>query len=139
MALARTFPSVLSSPTISLCSGSTVFPKKPPFTPALHALALVLFGHSMLAIRILDLLWQTATALAIHAVARRLSRGRLVSLLAVFLYLLTYYSFRFADIAQTDGFLNLPTALAVLAFLNASHVRAADLANLEFEIIPPGT
>ncbi|MEN6479327.1 MAG: glycosyltransferase family 39 protein [Anaerolineales bacterium] len=96
-----------------------VFNVKPPGTYLLHAFALTVFGHSMQAIRWLDLLWQAATALLLLGIADRLGLGRRAALLAPVLYSVAYYSNNFWNTAQTDGFLNLPTALAVLAYLHA--------------------
>ena len=42
-----------------------VYVFKPPATVWVHALAQLLFGHSMVAVRILDLGWTVATALCI--------------------------------------------------------------------------
>lgn len=96
-----------------------VFNPKPPATHLVHVLALTVFGHSMQAIRWLDLLWQAATALVLLGIADRLLLGRRAALLAPVLYSLAYYSNNFWNTAQTDGFLNLPAALAVLAYLRA--------------------
>lgn len=96
-----------------------VFNVKPPATHLLHALALTLFGRSMQAIRWLDLLWQAATALVLLRIADRVGLNRRLALLAPVLYAIAYYAHDFWNTAQTDGFLNLPAALAVLAFLRA--------------------
>jgi len=92
---------------------------KPPMTHLVHTAALLLFGRSMLSIRILDLLWQTATALVLWLLGRRLSNRWYAGLPAAILYALWYYSFDFWNTAQTDGWLTLPVALGVLAFLHA--------------------
>ncbi len=96
-----------------------VFNVKPPLTHLVHALALVAFGRSMLAIRLLDLVWQAATVLAVAGVARRLYLRPGSGVLAAFVYAASYYCFDYWDTAQTDGWLTLPVALAVLAFLVA--------------------
>lgn len=103
---------------------SDIFNIKPPLTHLVHALALQMFGHSMLAIRWLDLLWQTATAVTVFYVANRLSQDRLVGALAGSLYALWYYGYGYWDTAQTDGWLTLPAALGVLAFLVAEEQGA---------------
>lgn len=96
-----------------------VFDVKPPLTHVVHEAALLTFGHSMAAIRIFDLLWQCATALAIVWIAHRCFGKRLVGLAAAVIYAVLYYSASFWCTAQTDGFIGLPTALAMIAFLKA--------------------
>jgi hypothetical protein len=93
-----------------------VFDVKPPPTHLMHAAALALFGHSMMAIRILDLAWQTATALLLFTLARAFGLSRGAGHLAAGSYALLYFSFDFWHTTQTDGFLVLPTVAAVLFF-----------------------
>ncbi|WP_295530185.1 hypothetical protein [uncultured Thioclava sp.] len=52
-----------------------VFNIKPPLTTAVHWLSQVLFGHSMMAIRELDLIFATLTALGLVEIGRLLRRG----------------------------------------------------------------
>ncbi|MEE8275547.1 MAG: glycosyltransferase family 39 protein, partial [Alphaproteobacteria bacterium] len=92
-----------------------VFQAKPPLTSLIHALALALFGHSMTAIRVLDLLWTLATAILLYRVAAIALRHDGLALVAALAYLLMYYAFGFWDTAITDGWTNLP-ALAGIAF-----------------------
>lgn len=96
-----------------------VFNVKPPLTHLVHELALLAFGRSMLSIRILDLLWQGATALLILLIAEQSCQRRGIGVLAGAIYGLAYYAGTYWSTAQTDGFLNLPVALGVLAFLEA--------------------
>ena len=96
-----------------------VFNVKPPGTHWIHAAALALFGHSMMALRVMDLLWQAATGVAIALITIRLYGRRFLGLLAGAIYGVTYYAADFWHSAQTDGFVNLPTALAILFFLIA--------------------
>lgn len=96
-----------------------VFNVKPPMTHIAHELALLAFGHTMLAIRILDLFWQSATAVIILFIARRACKRQSIGVLAAVLYALFYYQFGYWDTAQTDGFLTLPVALGVWAFIEA--------------------
>lgn len=93
-----------------------VFNVKPPLTHVVHGMALVLFGHSMLAIRLLDLIWQCATVLLVSLLVERLFSNRLASVTAGLLYALSYYSFDFWNTAQTDGFLTLPVVAGVLLY-----------------------
>ncbi len=94
-----------------------VFNVKPPLTHVLHAAALMLFGHDMMAIRWWDWVWQGATALILAGIARQLYREKGVGLLAAALYAIFYFATDFWHSAQTDGFINLPVALAVWLFL----------------------
>lgn len=96
-----------------------VFNVKPPATHLVHALSLLLSGHSMLSIRILDLIWQGATALVLLCIGRRVTQRWYGGPLAAVLYALWYYAFDFWNTAQTDGWQTLPAALAVLAYLHA--------------------
>lgn len=100
-------------------SYSDIFNVKPPFTHLLHQASLVLFGQAMTSIRILDLCWQAITALLIFMIARQIKFSHTASLLAAVLYLFSYYKLNFWMTAQTDGFLTLPIAAAVLLFLQA--------------------
>jgi len=106
-----------------------VFNVKPPLTTVVHALALLLFGHSMTAIRFLDLLWTVATALAVYAFASRAFRSRWVGAAAGCLYPLFYFPLGYWYTAQTDGWLNLPVAGALVFFVLA-HDREVRRARL---------
>ncbi|MHB1317775.1 MAG: ArnT family glycosyltransferase [Anaerolineae bacterium] len=96
-----------------------VFNVKPPATHLVHALSLVLFGHAMLSVRTLDLLWQVATALVILLIGQRVTQRWYGGPLAAVLYAVWYYGFDFWNTAQTDGWQTLPVALGVLAYLRA--------------------
>lgn len=90
-----------------------VYVFKPPGTVWVHALAQILFGHSMTAIRILDIGWSIATGLLLAGVARRLFTNALAAPLAGSMYIFLYNNFNYWDTCQTDGWLNLPTVAAV--------------------------
>ena len=55
----------------------------------------------------------------VFLVAERTGRATGGGLLAAVVYAALYYSFGYWNTAQTDGWLNLPAALAVLAFVDA--------------------
>ena len=107
----------------SMLSGKVVyrdvFNIKPPLTTVVHALALLLFGHSMTAIRILDLIWTVATALAVFAFASRALRSRWLGAAAGCLYPLFYFPLGYWHTSQTDGWLNLPVAGTLVLFVIA--------------------
>ncbi|MGQ9681077.1 MAG: ArnT family glycosyltransferase [Anaerolineae bacterium] len=96
-----------------------VFNVKPPLTHMLHALALLAFGRSMQAIRILDLLWQAVTSVFLLLVARSAYRRHWVGVLAALIYVVLYFSNTYWDTAQTDGFQSLFLAMSVWLFLRA--------------------
>ena len=92
---------------------------KPPALYYVYALAELLFGYSMASIRVLDLLWQAATAVVIFRIARRVSGSGGTALTAGLIYVLAYASTGWWSTAQPDDFLNLPLASAVLLTLRA--------------------
>ncbi|MFO0839283.1 MAG: glycosyltransferase family 39 protein [Phycisphaerae bacterium] len=102
-----------------------VFCVKPPMTHYVHEAALAVFGHSMLSIRLLDVIWQTSTAIVILLLGRKLWSDRPAGLIAALLYEFMYFGEDFWTAAQTDGFLALPSALAVLAFVHAADTGGA--------------
>jgi hypothetical protein len=89
-----------------------------PMTVIVHLLALLIFGHSMTSLRLLDLLWTMATAGLIFFFVVRAFRRRWLAAAAGILYPFFYYNYNFWHSAQNDGFLNLPVAaaMAVLVF-----------------------
>jgi len=95
---------------------SDVFNVKPPLTHILHAAALRLFGHSMLAIRLFDLVWQGLTASLLAILVERMLKSRSLAMLAALLHAAWYYSSGYWNTAQTDGFLTLPVLLSLLAY-----------------------
>lgn len=92
-----------------------VFNVKPPLTTVVHALALLLFGRTMTAIRILDLLWLAANALALFVLLRRLFSRDWLAAGAALLLPVIYSVLGYWHTAQTDGWLNLPVVLALLS------------------------
>jgi len=94
-----------------------VFIFKPPATPLVHAAALGLFGVDMMSIRLLDLGWTALSAAAAALLAHRLLGRRDVALWAGALWPFLYYQVDYWNIAQTDGWLNLPCTLSLLAVL----------------------
>jgi len=80
-----------------------VFNIKPPLTTAVHWLSQVLFGHSMMAIRVLDMIFAALTALALVEIGRLLRRGLVFGFAAPAGFALMYYSYGFWEHAQTDG------------------------------------
>ncbi len=100
-----------------------VFVFKPPMTVVVHGLAMGSFGVNTWAIRVLDIGWTAATALVVAALARELWRRRDVALAAGLACPLLYYQIDYWMIAQTDGWMTLPCALAVWAVLRGG--RAA--------------
>lgn len=80
-----------------------LFNMKPPATTFMHMLALALFGETMTAIRILDLIVTAGTALLVYAIGCALSLPRLFAGLGAVVYLGFYYATPYWFVAQTDG------------------------------------
>lgn len=83
------------------------------------ALAHGVFGPSPMAFRILEVLWETATALVLAAIAVRIYGKQAAALFAGLGYLVLYFSQNFWNFAISDGLLNLPLALGFLILLRA--------------------
>ncbi len=87
-----------------------------PMAGLLHALALALFGRTMAAIRILDLLWTLATTGVLSLLVAKLFRRPWLGVIAGLIYSFTYYSIDFWNTAQVDGFLNFPLIISMYLF-----------------------
>jgi len=97
---------------------------KPPGVYYLYWAALAAFGRSMLAPRLLDLIWTLATAGLLAALGRRLL-SPWMGLAGVYLFLARYaLGFDYWHTAQGDGFASLPLSLAALAMLAAERRRS---------------
>ena len=90
---------------------------KPPGIFYIYALAEAVFGRSMSSVRLLDIIWQTAAMFLVYAIARRISRREAPAVVAGILYIAGYWIHGFWNTAQSDGFIGLPLAAAVLIFL----------------------
>lgn len=92
---------------------------KPPGVYYLYWLSFLAFGRSMLAPRVMDLLFSLATAGGLVVIGRRLS-SRGAGLAAALLFLARYaLGFDYWYTAQADGFASLPLTLAALVMLEA--------------------
>jgi len=85
---------------------------KPPLTTAVHWLSQVLFGHTIAAIRQLDLIQVALVAVLLHSIALRLLANRFVAFCTGLAYALLYYSSNYWEIAQTDGWTSVFVAAA---------------------------
>ncbi len=96
----------------AMLHGKTLYRDVPiiqlPMTGVVHALALLVFGRSMSAIRIMDLLWTYVTGAFVLLLVRRILRRDGEALIAACLYVVIYYELNYWSSAQVDGFLNLP-------------------------------
>jgi len=79
-----------------------------PMTAVVHLVALLLFGRSMTAVRILDLFWTAGIAVLLYSCVRSMFRRYGLALVAGLLYPFLYYAFDWWHTAEVDGFLNLP-------------------------------
>lgn len=86
---------------------------KPPMTAWVHLLAQVWLGENMTAIRGLDLVWTCLTAATLGAIAKTITGLRSSALFTMIAYSGLYFAFDWWHTAQTDGWMNLPTALAI--------------------------
>jgi hypothetical protein len=105
---------------------SDVYTFKPPMTALTHALALALFSETMTSIRILDLVWTFLTALTICYISIYLFKDRLIGIVSGGSYALLYYMLSYWHTAQTDGWVNLFAALAVLVTLKSTQINTSE-------------
>jgi len=103
---------------------------KPPGIFYLYQASFSLFGRSMAAPRILDLIWTLATATAVYVLGRRLFRHWTAIAAAVFFLVRYVAGFGYWNSAQPDGFASLPLSLAAMALLTAEHRRSLWVASL---------
>ncbi|MCE5974956.1 glycosyltransferase family 39 protein [Sinirhodobacter sp. WL0062] len=96
-----------------------VYNIKPPLTTAMHWISQELFGHSMMAIRALDLLVTALTACALVEVGRTLKKGAAFAFLAPVTFTTIYYSYNFWSHAQTDGWAGFLVVFAFWSMLAA--------------------
>ena len=87
---------------------------KPPGTIVMHLLSQVLFGHHMVSIRILDLIWTLLTAICLYRFSSNLFGHRLPAFFSAALFVRIYYHLGFWHTAQTDGWATLPVAASML-------------------------
>ena len=85
----------------------------PPMTVLVHVIAFVLFGRTMAAIRILDLLWTLATVGVLSLFVARAFRRPWLGAVAGIVYSFVYFGLDSWNTAQVDGFLNLPVAVSM--------------------------
>ncbi len=98
---------------------------KPPGIHYLYWLSFIAFGRSMLAPRLLDLLWTLATAGGLLVLSRRLAAPLWAAVAGAFLFLIRYaLGFDYWHTAQGDGFASLPLTLAALSLLGAERRRS---------------
>jgi len=108
---------------------------KPPGVHFVFALEEIIFGKSMLGVRLFDLLWQYLTALIIFLICLKLTRSKIISLISSCLYVFLYYRFDYWQSAQSDGFLNLTFSLAVFYLLksfDAKQIKNSIIAGIFF-------
>ena len=94
-----------------------VFDLKPPGVHFSFALGQLVFGKSMLSMRLFDIIWQYATGLVIFLITFKMTSSKFSGLLASFLYIFLYYRLDYWHTLQADGFLNLPFALSIFLLI----------------------
>lgn len=101
-----------------------VFMLKPPMTAIVHSIAMGLFGVNTWAIRVFDVGWTALAALLVAKIALELWNRRDAALAAGLTLPFLYFQIDYWNIAQTDGWMVLPSAASVLAVLRGG--RALD-------------
>jgi hypothetical protein len=79
----------------------------------------MLFGTSSFAVHLFDLVWQTATALILVGIARRVFKHPAAGLIAGLAYLIAYFCQPWWTLATADGLISLPVAVSMLALVRA--------------------
>ena len=95
-----------------------VFNLKPPLTTAVHLLSQWIFGHSMMAIRALDLVFASLAAMGLVSIVRRCGLPPVAGAFAAFGLAIIYCSQIYWNNSQTDawaGFLVIGAAVAMLS------------------------
>lgn len=101
-----------------------VFVFKPPASVWMHSVAQGLFGLDPVAIRVFDLFWIAATALVVGRFLQALGARFQAGIWAACLVPVLYFQVDYWNIAQTDGWLVLPSTLALLGVLQGRSWRA---------------
>lgn len=96
---------------------------RPPGTHYAFALGQLLFGKSMLGMRVFDLMWQSFTAFIIFQIVFLLTGKRSYSFISAGLYLIMYFRLDYWHTMQTEGFMNLPFALCVLLLIKPDKAK----------------
>jgi 4-amino-4-deoxy-L-arabinose transferase-like glycosyltransferase len=91
---------------------------KPPAVFYVYALMMALFGHTVPALRALDLLITPIIMVALYRLGRRIA-NRQVGLWAALIYPVFYFTETFWTLTQNDGIAALPMTLAVVATFKA--------------------
>ncbi len=94
-----------------------VFDLKPPGVHFVFALGQLIFGKSMMGMRMFDILWQSVTGFVLFIIIYKLTKSKLAGFLSSVLYIFLYYRLDYWHTLQADGFLNLPFALSILFVL----------------------
>ena len=104
-----------------------VFNVKPPLTTVVHGLAQALFGETMRAIRLMDLLIVAATALMLQSLVARYLKSLWLGGVAAVAFATGHYSNSYWSTAQTDGWTCLFVAAAMLLYSRSLDARSAQV------------
>ena len=88
---------------------------KPPLIYFIYAGAIAIFGESVIAVRLVELVIQFVVVWVLVQSVRRVSRNDLLSALAGVCYAALYFGLPYSSRGQVEGFACLPIALIVLA------------------------
>ena len=92
---------------------------KPPAVFYVYALAMMLFGRTITALRLIDLILFPVIAAALYAIGLRVADRR-VGMWAVVLFGVFYFTETFWTLSQNDGIALLPMTLAMLCAIEAA-------------------
>jgi 4-amino-4-deoxy-L-arabinose transferase-like glycosyltransferase len=93
---------------------SEAYAFKPPGTIFVHMLSQILFGHSMFAIRVLDILQIGLSCVLLYVVAFGLFKNKWAAVICALLFARMYLRMGYWHTAQTDNWSILPTAASML-------------------------
>lgn len=94
-----------------------IFIFKPPGTVFVHMGSQLLFGPSMVAVRAMDVLWTLSTGLALFWLARKATGRALAGVFAAMVYAWSAANLTYWSSSQTDSWVNLFYALALVLVL----------------------
>lgn len=97
---------------------------KPPIIFYLYGLASLLFGHNQWGIRLVDIIWQIATAALLYRLIADHLASESLAFLSAFFYVWQYSTTGYWMTAQAESFAILPTLLVAKCVLEIDDHRA---------------
>jgi len=97
---------------------------KPPGIFYIFALADSLFGRNQTSVRILDIMWQAASAIVVSLAGAIILKNHNLGTLCGVLYLFSYYANNYWNTAQPEGFSTLLLAISLFVVLGVKQGNA---------------